>query len=541
MSATKIRTALLALGIVIIATVAVPAQTFTTLHNFNQSDGAYPLYAPLVQGFDGQLYGAASQGGTNCTYFNPTACGTIFKISSAGTFTPLYSFCQTSGCPDGLQPNGGLALNVDGNMYGTASIGGTGCQSGCGTAFKITEKGALKTLHAFNGTDGNVPQDTPFRAINGSFYGTTEGASNCGTIFKLSAKGGLKNLDTIPGSGTQGCRPYAPLTQGSDGNFYGTIPGNGPGGYGTIVKVSPSGKVSVLYGFSFNDGAAPYGGLVQGTDGNFYGTTTGGGSNGEGIVFRITPSGKLTTLHTFQGGNDGGNPHGTLIQATDGNFYGTTLSTVFSMTPSGSLSTLHLFTGADGSSLNAGVVQGTDGSFYGVTTNGGSNSFGTIFNLSVGLGPFAELVTATGTVGAPVVILGNKLTGTSAVNFGAGSATFKVVSDTEITTTVPNGATTDFVTVITPTHTLTSSKQFLVTPQFKSFSPPSGPVGTVVTITGVSLTQTTSVKFGTKAATFTVNSDTQITTTVPTGAKTGKITVTTSGGTATSATSFTVT
>ena len=205
------------------------------------------------------------------------------------------------------------------------------------------------------------------------------------------------------------------------------------------------------------------------------------------------------------------------------------------------MTTLHNFNGPDGAEPFAGVVQHTSGTFYGTTDLGGTGDMGTVFSLSMGLSPFVELLSTSGKVGASVIILGDGLTGSTNVSFGGTSSSFKILSDTEITATVPSGALTGSVTVTAPSGTLTSSRQFLVTPQIKNFNPPSGPVGTVVTITGVSLTHASSVKFGSKSASFTVNSDTQITATVPAGAKTGKITVITPGGKATSATSFTVT
>jgi hypothetical protein len=129
----------------------------------------------------------------------------------------------------------------------------------------------------------------------------------------------------------------------------------------------------------------------------------------------------------------------------------------------------------------------------------------------------------------------------SPVSFNAKSAPFTVASAAYLTAAVPNGATTGSVNVTTPGGGLTSDQKFRVTPQFTTFTPPSGPVGTVVTITGVSLTQTTKITFGGVAATtLTVNSDTKVTLTVPTGAATGKIVITTAGGAAISAASFTV-
>ena len=197
------------------------------------------------------------------------------------------------------------------------------------------------------------------------------------------------------------------------------------------------------------------------------------------------------------------------------------------------------------------VLEGTDGAFYGTTSSGGnpnlsspcgsSTGCGTIFKLSVGLAPFITSQTSSGKVGANVIILGNNLTGSTAVIFNGTAATFNVVSASEIMTAVPAGATTGDIKVTTPTATLTSNTPFYVTPQLLSFTPASGPVGTQVKITGVSLTRTNIVTFGGVAATsFTVNSDTQITATVPTGAETGRVSLSTLGGVSWSSTNFTV-
>ena len=173
---------------------------------------------------------------------------------------------------------------------------------------------------------------------------------------------------------------------------------------------------------------------------------------------------------------------------------------------------------------------------------GGTSSDGTAFSLSVGLGPFVKTQTTSGREGAKIGILGQGFSSSSVVKFGGTQATtITLTGTTFIKATVPAGALTGLVTVTTGTTTLTSSKTFKVLPTITSFTPESGPVGTSVTITGTELTQTSKVTFGgVKATTVTVNSDSQVTAEVPTGATTGKIAVTTKGGSATSATSFTV-
>ncbi len=206
--------------------------------------------------------------------------------------------------------------------------------------------------------------------------------------------------------GSDGSGPWAGLIQATDGNFYGTTTQGGAYGDGTVFKITPSGALTTLHSFAGSDGSSPYAGLIQGTDGNFYGTTYYGGAAtwcygyaGCGTIFRITPSGTLTTLHSFDGG-DGAWPQAGLLQANDGNFYGTALTggattfcygypgcgTIFKITPSGTLTTLYSFQGSEGAIPIGGLIQASDGKFYGTTEGGGDTvdcqgGCGTIFRL----------------------------------------------------------------------------------------------------------------------------------------------------------------
>jgi uncharacterized repeat protein (TIGR03803 family) len=225
---------------------------------------------------------------------------------------------------------------------------------------------------------------------------------------------------------------------------------------------------------------------VQGANGNFYGTTSEGGpessvcvSTGCGTIFEITPQGALTTLHYFSG-PDGLSPIGSLIQGTDGNFYGTTAGggparvncyfgcgTVFRITPEGAFTTLHTFEGLDGQDPYIGLVQATDGDFYGTTYVGGSSTAcpagcGTVFRLSMGLSPFVTTLPASGVEGTRVRILGTDLTGATSVTFDGQKADFTIISATEIVTTVPMCAGTGHVEVGTPSGTLSSNVVFRV-------------------------------------------------------------------------------
>ena len=157
--------------------------------------------------------------------------------------------------------------------------------------------------------------------------------------------------------------------QATDGSFYGTTSAGGVHGYGTVFKITPAGRLTSLHSFeSATNGANPNAGLVQATDGNFYGTTSGGGVNGHGTVFKITTSGRLTTLHSFDS-TDGAAPIAGLVQATDGNFYGTTseggingYGTVFKLNPARRLTTLHNFDLTDEARIDFGGANQPKGS-----------------------------------------------------------------------------------------------------------------------------------------------------------------------------------
>jgi uncharacterized repeat protein (TIGR03803 family) len=181
-------------------------------------------------------------------------------------------------------------------------------------------------------------------------------------------------------------------------------------GLGLFVAVGDSVAkmlLTTLGVFDGTNGSLPFSQIVQGSDSNFYGTTLSGGTTNFGAVFRITPSGSLTNLHSFTG-SDGRLPYGGVVEGIDGNFYGTTTDggasndgTVFMITPSGTLTTLYSFQGTSGDGLHpeATLAQGSDTNFYGTTNGGGSSNRGTVFLITPS-GSFSNLYTFSGPEGA---------------------------------------------------------------------------------------------------------------------------------------------
>jgi uncharacterized repeat protein (TIGR03803 family) len=444
------------------AAIALPAQTFTVLHSFDNTDGGFPR-AGLVQGTNGKFYGTTIGGGAY-------GDGTVFSMTASGALTTLHSFDGT----DGANPSAAPVQGTNGKFYGTTSGGGA---YGEGTVFSMTASGTLTTLHSFadSATDGANPAAGLVQGANGKFYGTTTygGANGDGTVFSITASGTLTILHSFADSATDGGNPIAGLVQGTNGDFYGTTFLGGAYDGGTVFSITASDTLTTLYSFSGADGSYPSAGLVQGANGKFYGTTPPDG----GTVFSITANGTPTKLYTFCSGGgvcaDGSSPGAALVQGTNGKFYGTTNSggangdgdgTVFTITASGALTTLHSFDGSDGEFPGAALAQGTNGKFYGTTTDGGANGNGTVFSLSVGLGPFVITQTTSGAEGVAVNILGSNLTGATSVTFNGTAAAFTVVSQYLITTIVPTGATSGKVEVIIPSATLSSSGPFHVQP-----------------------------------------------------------------------------
>jgi uncharacterized repeat protein (TIGR03803 family) len=367
--------------------------------------------------------------------------GLCQTASADPIFTVLHEFGDSTNPSDLVSEKPqALIQGRNGHFYGTTTGGGdTGCGGrGCGTIFIMTPAGAVTTLHVFNGaTDGENPH-TLIEAADGNFYGATFrgggsgcGGSGCGTLFKMTPAGAVTVLHAFIGGPTDGASPSSPLLQATDGHFYGMTryggsttqcDTDGNTGCGTVFKLTPDGTVTILHAFvggpadgdnSSRDGLRFSSSLLQAIDGHFYGTTSGGGgatacgSDGAdpacGTVFRMTPVGDVTILHAFRGGPTDGSFPTSLIQRTDGDFYGTTAfggisypgffcpggcGTIFKMSPDGAFTILHAFSQSSLGIYPHYLLQTSDGNFYGTTPfvnfGGAIRSHGTVFRMTPG-------------------------------------------------------------------------------------------------------------------------------------------------------------
>jgi uncharacterized repeat protein (TIGR03803 family) len=459
------------------AASASNAQTYSVVYNFGSQVGdpfSHTFSGIIAQGRDGNLY-SSSQGGQ----FDH---GANFMVTPAGVLTTLYSF--TDGA-DGSLPLSGLTLGTDGNFYGTSS-GSLGGGAPNGTIFRMSPSGVVDTLYTFtDGSDGSSPDAPPIEGADRNFYGTTCGytcggiTASSGSIYKITLSGVFTILRTC----TTDCTWIpAPLVQGTDGAFYDVSIVGGSSGYGSIFKITAGGAFTVLYSFAqekAGGASSPVGPLIQASDGNFYGTTKYGGlaANPCGIVFKMTPKGALTVIHSMRCGIDGGTPYAGLIQATDGNLYGVNSKSakcrlcgnILKVTPGGAFSVVYDFENS-GSALWAPystLFQHTNGLIYGMTFYGGT-------------GRDAPYCTSCGVV--------------FSLDIGA----------------------SPFVSLVSR----------------------AAQVGKTIQILGQGFTGSTSVAFNGVPATFHVVSNTFLTALVPTGATSGPVAVTTPAGTLTSNVKF---
>jgi uncharacterized repeat protein (TIGR03803 family) len=392
--------------------VSAQAQTFTVLYSFKGTpDGEAPT-GGIVRDRSGNLYGVTYGGGVSYA-------GTAFKLSPSHKETVLYSFLAGYGA----NPNATMVRDAKGNLYGTTIYGGAYNQ---GAVFKIDTRKNETVLYSFNGgveyfgfipnavildEQRNLYGTTVIGGLGGGCFGY-----GCGIVFKLDPAGKETVLYTFKG-GTDGGYPSGPIVRDPAGNLYGETAYGGdlscfpPYGCGTVFKLTPTGKQTVLHRFTGTggDGAQAWSGLVRDRKGTLYGSTVAGGTgpnctsqeNGCGTVFKVDKTGKETILHSFTGsGGDDAPGYATLALDAKGNIYGTTAGggsgncnsgcgAIFMLDPAGKDTILYAFTGgADGQGPQTGVIVDSAGNIYGTTASGGdlscNNSYGcgTIYKLS---------------------------------------------------------------------------------------------------------------------------------------------------------------
>jgi len=450
------RTALALLSLLL--PVSSIAQVVNEVYAFPTSVPSYGGGMTPAQGRDSKMYGSTSGFGLT------NAGGSLVKFSLGGKANVLYTFSQGGTFPSGL------TLATDGNFYGTVYDGGT---SALGVLFKITAAGSYTGLYNFTGgADGRYPSSAPIQASDGNLYGTTaNGTVDDGTIYKY-----------IPSTGT----------------------------FSTIYSFKQDGS----------QGSGIVAALMQGADGNLYGTATGGGASGCGVIFKVTISGTLLSDYSFPCGAGGNSPASALIQAADGNLYGTTMlggdltsqecqkigcGTIFKVSH-GVVSILYRFSGYpnDGDLAVGGLVEGTDGKLYGGTQKGGSSDIGTLFQISTS-GQYKQLYSfvpriGSGATAALVQHTNGKFYGNA--SFGGRNN---------------EGAIYSLDMGLGP---------FIALVRY------SGRIGQPVQILGQGLTGVTGVTInGATATSFKVVSDTYMTAVIPVGATTGPVVVTTPKGT----------
>jgi uncharacterized repeat protein (TIGR03803 family) len=392
-------------GISAASSVFAEESTINVIYSFTGNNGTLDgnaPFAPLLNAGGGVFYGTTGYGGgsTNCT----GGCGTLFRVNSDGTETVVYAF---AGGTDGARPNAGVIAGPDGVLYGTTEFGGNGagCQSatfisaygysGCGTVYEITSAAAENVIYSFQGTgeDGFNVLAGVVLGSNGNLYGSTAsgGTYLAGNLFELTPAGVETVLYSFTG-GSDGTSPNA-VTLGNGGGIFGTANGGGASGLGTVFKLSAKGVFKILHTFTGGpgDGAYPETGLLDAGDGNFYGTTPYGGALGFGSLFKITASGTMTIAYSFTSTGGSVSPNGPLIENSAGTIFGTTefggtagYGFVYEYS-AGGFTTLVSLPGYPAGSANAmaGVTLGDGGNLYGTSSLGGAYDGGTVFKVKI--------------------------------------------------------------------------------------------------------------------------------------------------------------
>jgi len=417
---------LLQLTVLFLGVVMLPgraeaqAYTYTKLHDFTgQTDGANPGAGVTIDRA-GNLYGTTFGGGSGY--------GTVYNLKdtvSGWVFRVLYSF---AGGNDGAYTLSRVVFGPNGSLYGSTLYGGgSNCSyfgyTGCGTIFNLQPPKAIvcrtqfcpwteSTLYRFQGgsNDGALPEGDLVFDQAGTIYGTTEdaglygtcnGFGGCGTAFALSPSNNGWNERIIWnfGQGTDGILPVAGVIFDAANNLVGVTYLGGALGVGMVYGLTQSGSAwteSILHTFeASNDGYEPDGGLLLDTAGNLYGSASGGGNSGGGTAFELNPSFNL--LYSFPGSAQNG-PHGKLVMDEAGNLYGATsgngaygYGAVFKLTLQSdgqwAYTSLYDFCPqgppcADGADPFGNLAFDRNGNIYGTAQNGGADGVGVVFELS---------------------------------------------------------------------------------------------------------------------------------------------------------------
>jgi uncharacterized repeat protein (TIGR03803 family) len=436
----------------------------------------------------------------------------VGALAGAQTVATVYNFA--GGTTSGANPwYVTLVQGTDGQLYGTTYNGGS---KGKGTAFKVTTSGTFTLLHSFAGgaSDGANPTGGLTLGSDGNFYGTTQmgGSGSEGVVFKMTTAGAVTVLHTF-NAGTDGAFPWGPPILASDGNFYGTASG-GNKNNGLVYKITSTGTFSIVYKFDQTHGTYPIAPPTQGVDGLLYVPVAEGGGSFCGTIVQLTTAGVLNNSYSFPCASGGSFPIGPLVQASSGTFYSTTQNggtnnegTIYQVSTGLAVSVMHSF-GAffgDGTFPSAGMALGTDGNYYGSTAEGGSFDDGTLFNTSTSAS-YNELFSFNNSANLmQMAPLSPPVEYTTGLLYGV----------TEF------GGTTNQGTVYSLNNGLTA---FVNSPLF------TGKQGSSVLILGNHLSGTSKVTFNGAPASFVVHSDTHMTATVPSGATSGWIRVTTASG-----------
>lgn len=363
---------------------------YRVLHSFDGTvgDGATP-FSGVIEGTDGGLYGVTHYGGS-------ADLGTVYCLNRDGTgFRLVHSFTAVG--KDGVQPFGGVVEGSDGVLYGTTNFGGA---NNLGVLFRVNRDGGnYRVLRSFKGgvTDGSFPYGALVEDSEGALYGTTltGGSGDLGTVFKLDRDGGgYEVLHSFAAGAKEGSDPYGGLIWGADGALYGTTSVGGRDNEGAVFKVNrDGGGFAILHSFSGDaSGGGPRSALVRDPEGTLFGVTDEGGRANRGTVFRLTAEGREhRVIHSFIGGGETENPYAGLLEGSDGSLYGVSWGggsrdqgTVYTLARDGSgFTVLHHFgtVEADGANPHAGLIEASDGDLYGTTVQGGLSQNGTVFRM----------------------------------------------------------------------------------------------------------------------------------------------------------------